>query len=98
MAGRRSIDVGQRHFDAPRDLRLRPPAAPSYASHYSHRHGPLLAREREMFSEMRRAAMTPVWIAQLATGTKSFERNGVIGRRPLNEWGPDAARLAPPSH
>jgi Phytanoyl-CoA dioxygenase (PhyH) len=47
-----------------------------------------------MFSEMRRAAMTPVWIAQLATGTKSFERNAVIGSRRLNEWGLHAARVA----
>jgi hypothetical protein len=47
-----------------------------------------------MFSEMRRVAMTPVWIAQLATGTKSFERNAVIGSRRLNEWGLHAARVA----
>jgi hypothetical protein len=47
-----------------------------------------------MFSEMRRAAMTPVWIAQLATGTKSFERNAVIGSRRLNEWGLHAGRVA----
>ena len=46
-----------------------------------------------MFSGMRRAAMTPVWIAQLATGTKSFERNSVIGSRRLNEWGLHAARV-----
>jgi hypothetical protein len=46
-----------------------------------------------MFSEMRRAAMTPVWIAQLATGTKSFERNAVIGSRRLNEWGLHTARV-----
>src|SRR5437762_6052591 len=46
-----------------------------------------------MFSEIRRAAMTPVWIAQLATGTKSFERNAVIGSRRLNEWGLHAARV-----
>ncbi len=46
-----------------------------------------------MFSEMRRAAMTPVWIAQLATGTKSFERNALIGSRRLNEWGLHAARV-----
>jgi Phytanoyl-CoA dioxygenase (PhyH) len=46
-----------------------------------------------MFSEMRRAAMTPVWIAQLATGTKSFEHNAVIGSRRLNEWGLHAARV-----
>ena len=43
---------------------------------------------------MRRVAMTPVWIAQLATGTKSFERNAVIGSRRLNEWGLHAARVA----
>jgi hypothetical protein len=38
--------------------------------------------------------MTPLWIAQLATGTKSFERNLVIGSRRLNEWGLHAARVA----
>jgi hypothetical protein len=37
--------------------------------------------------------MTPVWIAQLATGTKSFERNALIGSRRLNEWGLHAARV-----
>ena len=46
-----------------------------------------------MFSEIRRAAMTPVWIAQLATGTKSFERNAVIGSRRFNQWGLHAARI-----
>ena len=46
-----------------------------------------------MLSEVRRAAMTPLWIAQLATGTKSFERNLVIGSRHLNEWGRHAARV-----
>ena len=46
-----------------------------------------------MLSQMRRAAMTPVWIAQLATGTKSFERNAVIGSRRLNQWGLHAARV-----
>ncbi len=46
-----------------------------------------------MFSEIRRAAMTPVWIVQLATGTKSFERNAVIGSRRLNQWGVHAARV-----
>ena len=46
-----------------------------------------------MLSEMRRVAMTPVWIAQLATGTKSFERNAVIGSRRLNEWGLHEARV-----
>ncbi|MGC2201701.1 MAG: phytanoyl-CoA dioxygenase family protein [Stellaceae bacterium] len=46
-----------------------------------------------MLSEMRRVAMTPVWIAQLATGTKSFERNAVIGSRRLNEWGLHETRV-----
>jgi hypothetical protein len=47
-----------------------------------------------MFSQLRRAAMTPLWMAQLATGTKSFERNLVIGSRRLNEWGLHAGRVA----
>lgn len=47
-----------------------------------------------MLSEMRRAAMTPLWFAQLATGTKSFERNPIIGSRHLNERGLHAARVA----
>ena len=47
-----------------------------------------------MLSQVRRAAMTPLWIAQLATGTKSFERNLVIGSRRLNEWGLHVARVA----
>ena len=46
-----------------------------------------------MLSHVRRAAMTPLWVAQLATGTKSFERNLVIGSRRLNEWGLHAARV-----
>jgi hypothetical protein len=46
-----------------------------------------------MLSQVCRAAMTPVWIAQLATGTKSFERNAVIGSRRLNQWGLHAARV-----
>jgi phytanoyl-CoA dioxygenase PhyH len=47
-----------------------------------------------MLSQMRRAAMAPFWIAQLSTGTKSFERNALIGSRRLNEWGLHAARVA----
>src|SRR5882757_9507762 len=47
-----------------------------------------------MLSHVRRAAMTPVWVAQLATGTKSFERNLVIGSRRLNEWGLHTTRVA----
>lgn len=46
-----------------------------------------------MFLQVRRAAMTPLWAAQLATGAKSFERNLVIGSRRLNEWGLHAARV-----
>jgi len=38
--------------------------------------------------------MTPLWIVQLVTGTKSFERNLVIGSRRLNEWGLHTARVA----
>jgi hypothetical protein len=38
--------------------------------------------------------MTPLWVVQLATGTKSFERNLVIGSRRLNEWGLHVARVA----
>ena len=47
-----------------------------------------------MLSQLRRAAMTPLWIAQLATGTKSFERNLVIGSRHLNQQGLHTARVA----
>jgi Phytanoyl-CoA dioxygenase (PhyH) len=46
-----------------------------------------------MLAHVRRAAMTPLWIAQLATGVKSFERNGVIGSRRLNKWGLHTARV-----
>ena len=34
-----------------------------------------------MLAQLGRAAMVPVWTAQLLTGTKSFERNRVIGSR-----------------
>ena len=37
--------------------------------------------------------MVPLWTAQLLTGTKSFERNRVIGSRWLNEQGLHAARV-----
>jgi hypothetical protein len=47
-----------------------------------------------MLSQVRRVAMAPLWIAQLLTGTKSFERNLVIGSRRLNEWGLHTARVA----
>src|ERR1700730_1624502 len=93
MAGRRSADVGQCHIDASCDLRLRAAAAPPDAPHDGHRDGPLLAPGRGMLAEMRRAVMAPVWVAQLATGTKSFERNALIGSRRLNEWALHAARV-----
>jgi hypothetical protein len=47
-----------------------------------------------MFARVGQAAMTPFWVAQLATGTKSFERNHVIGSRRLNEWGLHTRRVA----
>ena len=47
-----------------------------------------------MLAQVRRAAMAPLWVAQLITGTKSFERNLVIGSRRLNEWGLHAGRVA----
>ncbi|MGE0257668.1 MAG: phytanoyl-CoA dioxygenase family protein [Alphaproteobacteria bacterium] len=40
-----------------------------------------------------RALLAPWWAAQLLTGTKSFERNGVIGSRRLNEHGLHEARV-----
>jgi hypothetical protein len=46
-----------------------------------------------MLSQMRRAVLAPMWAAQLLTGTKSFERNLVIGSRRLNEWGLHRARV-----
>jgi hypothetical protein len=46
-----------------------------------------------MLAQLGRAAMVPVWTAQLLTGTKSFERNRVIGSRWLNEQGLHAMRV-----
>jgi hypothetical protein len=46
-----------------------------------------------MLSQVHRAAMTPLWIAQLFTGTKSFESNLVIGSQRLNEWGLHTTRV-----
>src|SRR6267154_1948468 len=46
-----------------------------------------------MLAQLGRAAMVPLWTAQLLTGTKSFERNRVIGSRWLNEQGLHAARV-----
>jgi len=46
-----------------------------------------------MLAQLGRAAMVPLWTAQLLTGAKSFERNRVIGNRWLNEQGLHAARI-----
>src|SRR5436190_3010460 len=46
-----------------------------------------------MLAQMGRAAMVPLWTAQLLTGTKSFERNRVIGSRRLNQYGLHGARV-----
>jgi hypothetical protein len=46
-----------------------------------------------MLAQLGRAAMLPLWAAQLVTGTKSFERNRVIGSPWLNERGLHAARV-----
>src|ERR1700675_3453483 len=47
-----------------------------------------------MLEQIGRAAMAPWWTAQLLTGTKSFERNRVIGSRRLNEKGLHVARVS----
>ncbi len=46
-----------------------------------------------MLRQVGRAALVPWWTAQLLTGTKSFERNGVIGSRRLNQRGLHEARV-----
>jgi hypothetical protein len=46
-----------------------------------------------MLAQLGRAAMVPLWTAQLVTGTKSFERNRVIGSPWLNERGLHALRV-----
>jgi hypothetical protein len=46
-----------------------------------------------MLGQIGRAAMVPLWTAQLLTGAKSFERNRVIGSRRLNEKGLHTARV-----
>jgi hypothetical protein len=46
-----------------------------------------------MLAQLGRAAMLPLWTAQLATGSKSFERNRIIGSPWLNERGLHAARV-----
>jgi hypothetical protein len=47
-----------------------------------------------MLAGLGRAAMVPLWTAQLVTGTKSFERNGVIGSSWLNRNGLHTARVS----
>jgi len=47
-----------------------------------------------MLARIGRAALVPLWAAQLATATKSFERNGLIGSRRLNQHGLHATRVA----
>jgi len=46
-----------------------------------------------MLAQIGRAAMVPLWTAQLLTGTKSFERNRVIGSPLLNRHGLHVARV-----
>jgi hypothetical protein len=48
---------------------------------------------RGMLTRIGRAALVPWWTAQLLTGTKSFERNGVIGNRRLNRHGLHEGRV-----
>jgi hypothetical protein len=50
-------------------------------------------KTRRMLAHIGRAAMVPLWTAQLFTGTKSFERNRVIGSRRLNQHGLHVARV-----
>src|SRR5260370_17801258 len=47
-----------------------------------------------MLAQIGRAAMVPRWTAQVLAGTKSFERNRVIGSRRLNQRGLHVARVA----
>src|SRR5579863_2767862 len=47
-----------------------------------------------MLPQLARAALAPLWAAQLLTGAKSFERNPLIGSRRLNRYGLHMARLS----
>lgn len=47
-----------------------------------------------MLARIGRAAMVPVWAVQLATGSKSFEHNKLIGNPRLNERGLHTARVS----
>src|SRR5947209_7048417 len=46
-----------------------------------------------MLAQIGRAALMPLWTAQLLTGARSFERNAVIGCSGLYEHGLHAARV-----
>jgi len=46
-----------------------------------------------MFERLKTVAAVPLWTAELLTGAKSFESNGVIGNRWLNEQGLHVGRL-----
>jgi hypothetical protein len=46
-----------------------------------------------MLAAIGRAALVPLWTVQLLTGTKSFERNGLIGSERLNRHGLHGARV-----
>jgi hypothetical protein len=45
-----------------------------------------------LLSKARGMALWPLWIAQLATGAKSFRDNPILGSPTLNAWGLHAAR------
>jgi hypothetical protein len=47
-----------------------------------------------MLAQLGRAALVPLWAAQLLTGTKSFEKNRLIGSRRLNRHGLHSGRVA----
>jgi hypothetical protein len=47
-----------------------------------------------MVAQLGHAAMAPLWAAQLLTGAKSFERNGLIGSPRLNRHGLHAGRVS----
>ena len=49
---------------------------------------------RNFLASVGRAVLGPLWAAQLLSGTKSFERNPLIGSRRLNQWGLHAFRVA----
>jgi len=56
----------------------------------------MTAAERQNMARLApigRAALAPLWAAQLLTGTKSFAKNPLIGSRRLNQWGLHAARV-----